>query len=147
VTVKGRPATAVETAMLDERPAMDAFERSSVPSAVGALVTFAGVVRNHDDGRAVVELEYVGHPTAADVLAQVARDVTGRHPGAVTVRMAHRTGLLAIGDVALFAEVGAAHRGEAFALCAELVEEVKRVLPVWKRQVFTDGTDEWVNSP
>jgi molybdopterin synthase catalytic subunit len=147
VDIDERASTAVETAMIDHRDAMGAFERSSTPPAAGAVVCFAGVVRDHDEGRAVRELEYVGHPTAADVLDRVAREVAGRHPAAVLVRMAHRTGLLAIGDVALFAEVAAAHRAEAFAACADLVDEVKRVLPVWKRQVFPDGTDEWVNSP
>jgi molybdopterin synthase catalytic subunit len=148
VTVGEQRSAAVETAMIDRREAMEAFEQESTPPAVaGAVVSFSGVVRNHDHDRGVRELEYVGHPSAADVLGQVAREVAGRHPAAVLVRMAHRTGLLSIGDVALFAEVGAAHRAEAFAACAELVEEVKRVLPVWKRQVFSDGSDEWVNSP
>jgi molybdopterin synthase catalytic subunit len=58
----------------------------------------------------------------------------------------HRYGLLGIGDVALAAAVSAAHRREAFDACAELVDEVKRRLPVWKRQVFADGADEWVGS-
>jgi molybdopterin synthase catalytic subunit len=56
-------------------------------------------------------------------------------------------GLLAIGDVALACAVSAAHRGQAFAACAELVDEVKARLPIWKRQVFTDGEEEWVACP
>lgn len=112
----------------------------------GAQVVFCGVVRDHDDGRAVTALEYQGHPSAAAVLAEVATDFAGR-PDVLAVAVSHRVGNLAIGDVALVAAVSTAHRGEAFATCAALVDEVKRRLPIWKRQVFADGSDEWVNCP
>jgi len=111
------------------------------------MATFVGIVRDHDHGRGVVELEYVAHPSAAEVLRQTVEDVLTRHATVLTARVAHRTGLLTVGDRAFFVEVAAAHRGEAFAACSQLVEDVKRLLPVWKRQVFTDGTEEWVNSP
>ncbi|GAA0296870.1 molybdenum cofactor biosynthesis protein MoaE [Kineococcus aurantiacus] len=115
-------------------------------AAAGAVVTFAGVVRDHDHGRGVRELEYVGHPGAAGVLAAVVAEVTaGADVDAVAV--SHRLGHLAIGDVALAVAVSAAHRGEAFAACARLVDEVKDRLPVWKHQHFTDGTSEWVACP
>jgi molybdopterin synthase catalytic subunit len=110
----------------------------------GAVVTFSGDVRDHDHGRSVARLEYEGHPTAASVLAQVAQAVAERHD-VIAVAVMHRVGPLAIGDSALVAAVSSAHRKEAFAACADLVDEVKAQLPVWKHQVFTDGTDEWVN--
>ena len=113
--------------------------------AAGATVTFSGVVRDHDDGRSVTELEYQVHPSAAAVVVQVAADIAGRD-GVIAVAVTHRYGELRIGDVALAASVSAAHRGEAFAACSDLVDEVKRRLPVWKRQVFGDGSDEWVGS-
>jgi molybdopterin synthase catalytic subunit len=113
--------------------------------AAGAVVTFGGVVRNHDGGRSVTEIEYVGHPTAGEVVAQVAADVVARFP-VDAVAVVHRVGTLGVGDVALAAAVSAAHRAEAFAATAELVEEVKRRLPVWKRQVFPDGSHEWTGS-
>jgi molybdenum cofactor synthesis domain-containing protein len=112
----------------------------------GAVVSFAGVVRDHDGRRAVRELDYVGHPSAADVLADVAAQAAGQ-PGVQALAVSHRIGTLAIGDVALAAAVSCAHRGEAFAACSWLVDEVKHRLPVWKRQVFADGTEEWVNCP
>lgn len=112
----------------------------------GAVVSFAGVVRDHDGGRSVTELEYVGHPSAQDVLAEVAAEFAAR-PGLHAVAVSHRVGMLTIGDVALACAVSASHRGEAFAACAELVDEVKRRLPIWKRQVFTDGQEEWVACP
>jgi molybdopterin synthase catalytic subunit len=107
-------------------------------------VSFSGDVRDHDHGRDVAHLEYEGHPTAAAVIAEVAADIAKRHD-IIAIAVLHRVGPLQVGDSALVAAVSAAHRGEAFAACSELVDETKHRLPVWKHQVFTDGTDEWVN--
>ena len=121
-------------------------EDAVADKSAGAVVSFGGVVRDHDGGRSVTELEYVGHPTAAEVLGELAAEFAAR-PEVVAVAVSHRVGLLGIGDVALACAVSAAHRGEAFAACAELVDEVKKRLPIWKRQVFTDGEEEWVACP
>jgi molybdopterin synthase catalytic subunit len=121
-------------------------ERLVNDATAGALVSFAGVVRDHDGGRSVTRLHYEGHPDAGAVLCEVANDVAAL-PGVTSVAVSHRVGDLAIGDIALAAAVSAPHRGEAFAACGRLVEEVKARLPIWKHQFFTDGTDEWVNSP
>ena len=137
----------VITAMLADEESMDRFASSAYPNESGAVITFVGVVRNHDHGRGVSELEYVAHPSASEVLQQAAESVAARHPDVGTMRVGHRTGLLAVGQRSLLVEVSAAHRAQAFAACAELVEDVKRVLPVWKRQVFADAGEEWVNSP
>lgn len=119
----------------------------AVRSAVaGAVVSFAGVVREHDHGHPVTELEYVAHPTAGMVLADVAARVA-TEPGVLGLAVSHRVGTLSVGDVALVAAVASEHRAAAFAACARLVDEVKAQLPVWKRQVFADGGDEWVNCP
>lgn len=112
----------------------------------GAVVSFRGVVRDHDHGRGVTLLEYEGHPTAADVLREVATEIAA-DPEVYAVAISHRIGVLKIGDVALVAAVSTAHRAVAFAACARLVDEVKARLPIWKRQVFSDGTEEWVNCP
>jgi molybdopterin synthase catalytic subunit len=135
-------------AEISETP-VSAAEHAALVSdrTAGAVVTFEGVVRDHDHGRGVAELEYSGHPSAKDVIAEVAAEVAARHPEVRAIAVSHRLGHLAIGDVALACAVSAAHRREAFVVCAELVDEVKAKLPVWKRQVFTDGTDEWVNCP
>ena len=115
-------------------------------AAAGAVVTFAGVVRDHDGGRAVLGLEYSAHPTAAAVVAEVAADVAARSAGVRAVAISHRVGALSVGEVALACAVAAEHRHAAFQTCAALVDEVKKALPVWKHQLFADGTDEWVNS-
>ena len=114
--------------------------------AAGADVTFCGVVRDHDHGRTVRALEYSSYPTAAQIIREVAAEIAAE-PDVIAVAVSHRIGELAIGDVALVASVTAAHRKQAFESCARLVDEVKTRLPIWKRQVFDDGTDEWVNCP
>jgi molybdopterin synthase catalytic subunit len=121
-------------------------EDAVADKAAGAVVSFAGVVRDHDGGRSVTELEYVGHPTAQDVITEIAAEFAAR-PGLTAVAVTHRIGMLGIGDVALACAVSAAHRGEAFTACADLVDEVKKRLPIWKRQLFTDGEEEWVACP
>ena len=121
-------------------------ERLVAQTSAGAVVTFCGAVRDHDGGRTVVSLEYVGHPSAEDTI----RAVAGRAaemPGVLAVAVSHRVGTMAIGDAALVAVVSSAHREAAFGACARLVDELKRELPIWKRQVFGDGTDEWVHCP
>lgn len=138
---------AVLLAAVGEAP-LDVAEHAALVerAEAGAVVTFAGVVRDHDGGRSVTGLTYSAHPTAESVVAEVAEAVAARAEGVRALAVSHRVGELAIGDVALACAVAADHRREAFATCAELVEEVKRLLPVWKHQVFTDGTDEWVGS-
>jgi molybdopterin synthase catalytic subunit len=138
---------AVLRATVGEEP-LDVAEHAALveQAAAGAVVTFAGVVRDHDGGRAVRSLDYSAHPTAGKVVAEVAADIAARAAGVRAIAVSHRVGPLGVGDVALACAVAADHRREAFATCAELVDEVKRRLPVWKHQSFSDGTDEWVGS-
>ncbi|MBF4580053.1 molybdenum cofactor biosynthesis protein MoaE [Frigoribacterium sp. VKM Ac-2530] len=113
--------------------------------ASGAVVTFEGVVRDHDGGRDVAALHYEQHPSAGEVMGSVAEQIAAEHP-AVTIAVQHRVGDLEIGDVALACAVASPHRAEAFAACSALVDLVKERLPIWKRQAFTDGPDEWTAS-
>jgi molybdopterin synthase catalytic subunit len=115
-------------------------------SSSGAVVSFSGVVRNHDGGRSVTAIEYVAHPTAGSVLARVVAEVTAGSE-AEAVAVSHRVGPLNVGEAALVIAVAGVHRAEAFETAMQLVDEVKRQLPVWKRQIFLDGSDEWVDCP
>lgn len=115
-------------------------------AAAGAVVSFAGVVRNHDGGRDVVRLEYSAHPSAPQTLADVVAQVAADADGVRAIAVSHRIGDLRIGDAALVAVVAADHRAAAFQTCARLVDAVKERLPVWKHQFFADGSEEWVNS-
>jgi len=125
------------------------IDTSSVAKSVahpgaGAVVTFEGVVRDHDHGRDVAELNYESHPSAQEVLESVASE-TAQLPDVICVSVVHRVGPILIGEAALVASVATAHRAEAFRICETLVNLTKDRLPVWKHQVFTDGTEEWVN--
>jgi molybdopterin synthase catalytic subunit len=119
-----------------------AIEALVVSSENGALVTFRGIVRDHDHGLAVTALDYQAHPDAVgfleDCCARVAAE-TG-----LPVAAAHRVGSLVVGDTALVASVAAPHRAEAFTACARLVELIKSTVPIWKRQHLADGATEWV---
>jgi molybdopterin synthase catalytic subunit len=111
--------------------------------AAGGTTVFIGTVRSSDGGRDVSSLRYEAHPDAVAVLQEVAEQVAGRHD-AIAVAAVHRTGLLAIGDLAVVVAVAAGHRGEAFAAGKELIDEVKARVPIWKQQSFTDGAVAWV---
>ena len=141
----GRVAPArVAFARVDPAPiTVEECERAVASDSVGAVVTFAGVVRNHDGGKSVLSLEYSAHPSAESVIEQVAASVAAEFPS-VTLAVAHRIGALEIGDVALACAAASAHRADGFAACARLVDEVKTRVPIWKKQHFADGSTEWV---
>ena len=112
----------------------------------GAVVTFIGYVRERDHGEPVEVLDYSSHPTADQVAHDLAAKLTadGR---VIRLAVVHRTGHLAVGDVAVVAAVSAEHRREAFEVCRQLIDEFKATVPIWKHQTFTDGSDEWVGLP
>ncbi|MYR06635.1 molybdenum cofactor biosynthesis protein MoaE [Gordonia sp. SID5947] len=124
----------------------EALVAEAAGGAAGAVVGFVGAVRNHDAGREVTRLVYSAHPSAPTVLTEVVGEIAGAGNGVWAVAVSHRVGELAIGDVAFVVAVAADHRRAAFELCAQLVDEVKARLPVWKHQFFGDGSDEWVGS-
>lgn len=128
-----------------ERPLdLAAMQALVADRSAGAVVSFCGDVRDNDHGRAVRSLHYEGHPTAAGILAEVADEIAARFD-LVGLAVAHRVGSIPIGESALIAVVSSRHRGEAFTACHALVDLTKERIPVWKYQVFEDGTHEWVN--
>ena len=140
MTVVLRAELTEETIELAEHEALGGH------AAAGAVVGFAGVVRDHDGGRTVTRLEYSAHPTAQQTLAEVAAEIAADSHGVRAIAVSHRIGALRIGDAALVAAVAADHRGAAFETCERLVDAVKARLPVWKHQFFADGSEEWVGS-
>jgi molybdopterin synthase catalytic subunit len=129
----------------------DPIDAAEVLAAVedagaGGVVSFTGLVRDVDGGRAVTALEYEAHPGAQDALRAVAEAVASDLP-VVAVAALHRTGLLQVGDVAVVVAAAAPHRGEAFDAARRLIDDLKREVPIWKRQVFADGVEEWVGTP
>ncbi|WP_406064316.1 molybdenum cofactor biosynthesis protein MoaE [Streptomyces sp. NBC_01077] len=113
--------------------------------AAGGTALFVGTVRDHDGGRPVASLAYSAHPGAEAELRRVAEKVAAGFPVRALVAV-HRTGHLAVGDVAVIAAVACPHRAEAFAACERLVEDLKHEVPIWKRQIFVDGDEEWVGA-
>ena len=112
----------------------------------GGSVLFTGQVRDLDAGRSVLGLEYEAHPSAGDELARVLAEVAAQFPR-VALSAVHRVGVLEIGELAVAVAAGAAHRDEAFRAARLLIDRVKDEVPIWKRQRFADGGDEWVGSP
>jgi molybdopterin synthase catalytic subunit len=113
------------------------------PSA-GAVATFDGRVRDHNDGREVAGLEYQAYPALALATGrQILEEEVARH-GLLCARAAHRTGSLVIGESAVWVGVSAAHRGPAFDAVRAIMERLKYELPVWKKETYVDGSTEWV---
>ncbi len=115
-------------------------------SVDGGVTLFVGKVRDHDGGRGVSGLDYSAHPTALERLREVCELVAGRHD-VHGVAAVHRVGRLAIGDLAVVIGTSAAHRGTAFDASRDLIDTLKSTVPIWKHQVFLDGSDEWVGTP
>ena len=110
----------------------------------GGVASFLGLVRNHHAGREVLRLDYSAYgPMAEAECARIVAEAESRWQVAIALR--HRVGSLAIGDAAVAVVAASAHRDEAFAACRHVIEEVKRRVPVWKREYYADGTVAWVD--
>lgn len=114
--------------------------------AAGGVVSFTGLVRADDGGRVVTSLEYTAHPSALGLMTSVVQAVASSLP-VVRVAAVHRVGLLAIGDVAVVVAASAAHRDQAFVAARRLIDDIKDQVPIWKHQLFADGSQEWVGTP
>ena len=111
----------------------------------GGVAAFVGTVRDHHQGRPVVELEYSAYGAMAEAeCGRIVEETERRWP--VRVALRHRIGLLAIGEAAVAIAVAGAHRDEAFAACRHVIEELKRRVPIWKRERYADGSVEWVGA-
>ncbi|MEZ0076705.1 molybdenum cofactor biosynthesis protein MoaE [Planotetraspora sp. GP83] len=113
--------------------------------AAGGTAVFVGTVREQDHGRPVTLLSYSAHPSAGEVLRQVAEKVAGDYP-VTALAAVHRVGDLRLGDIAVVVAVACPHRGEAFEACRKLIDDLKDEVPIWKHQVFADGDAEWVGA-
>ncbi|WP_134742003.1 molybdenum cofactor biosynthesis protein MoaE [Nocardioides sp. 503] len=112
----------------------------------GGVTVFIGRVRDHDGGKGVSGLDYSAHPSALERLREVCDRVAERHE-VHGIAAVHRVGHLDIGDVAVVVAAAAAHRGQAFDASRDLIDTLKDEVPIWKHQVFGDGTEEWVGAP
>ena len=114
--------------------------------ASGGLTLFVGRVRDHDGGKGVDGLDYTAHPTALEVMRGICERIAQEYD-VHGVAAVHRTGSLAIGDIAVVIATTAAHRGQAFDASRALIDTLKAEVPIWKHQRFADGSEEWVGTP
>lgn len=110
--------------------------------AAGGVAVFVGTVREQDNAKAVDLLDYSAHPSAADVMREVAESVITDDITALAA--VHRVGRLQVGDLAVVVAVSAPHRGAALTVCKDMIDTLKHRVPIWKHQAFSDGSDEWV---
>lgn len=122
-----------------------ALRRELADPAAGGYAAFEGWIRNHNEGHAVLRLEYEAYEplcvSEGDAVLAEARerfDILGAH-------CVHRHGLLEIGDCAVWVGVSAAHRDAAFLACRYVIDQVKVRLPIWKKEHYADGNSGWVN--
>ena len=113
---------------------------------VGGIGMFLGVVRNRDIGQDVASLDYSEHPTAASTLLDCAQRVAAAHE-VVAIAVEHRVGHLEVGELAVVVAASAVHRHAALAACAQLINDLKDRVPIWKEQHFASGESEWVGLP
>lgn len=136
--------SAVVVAEIRETPlSVDEMIAAVQHDQAGAIATFIGIVRNHDEGHAVQTLDYTAHPSATQVLTDIADELAARGD-TLAIAAVHRVGHLEVGDLAVVVAVSAAHRGTAIEVCHELIDTIKVRAPIWKQQTFGDGSSEWV---
>ena len=113
----------------------------------GATVTFVGRIRDTNRGRAVARLKYEGAAgLAAAAFAEISAEARGRFEVSA-LRCVHRVGALEVGEIAVWIGVSAPHRGPAFDACRYLIDELKRRVPIWKKEFYQDGDSGWIHSP
>jgi molybdopterin synthase catalytic subunit len=132
-------------AISEERLELDPHLAAVEDPRLGAVTTFVGRVRDNDPDAEtpVVGLEYSSHPDAQAALQRIAQEAASASGAPAVVAVSHRIGKLDVGDAAVVIAVASEHRAEAFEVCREIIEAIKRDLPVWKRQLESDGSTSW----
>ncbi|HEX7667354.1 MAG TPA: molybdenum cofactor biosynthesis protein MoaE [Polyangiaceae bacterium] len=132
---------AVEKTPLDLARAVKAVSHSGA----GGVATFLGVVRDSNDGKEVLRLEYQAYDAmAVKEMERIASEISAEIPG-VRLAALHRVGLLEVGDLAVVCAASAPHRHEAFVACRLLIDRIKERVPVWKREHYVNGT-KWIRA-
>jgi molybdopterin synthase catalytic subunit len=124
---------------------LDELVRYVSDPEAGAIATFIGTTRNHNEGRKVIALDYEAYPEMAEKeLARIGADANKQWP---LCRMAivHRLGPVQIGDASVIIAVSSAHRDAAFAASRFAIEEIKKTVPIWKKEVF-EGGEVWIGT-
>lgn len=125
---------------------VDACRHDVEDPGAGAFVVFEGWVRDHNAGRTVTSLEYEAYEVLAEQEGGGIVEEARQRFGVLRLCVVHRTGHLAIGDLAVWVGVSAAHRADAFAACQYVMDEVKRRVPIWKREHYAEGSSAWIHN-
>jgi molybdopterin synthase catalytic subunit len=141
--ISGDPGAIRLLAVRESELSVDEVLAAVADPVAGGTVVFVGTVRDEDDGKVVVSLGYSAHPSVDVALREVAEHVVATHQ-VTALAAVHRVGDLAVGDLAVVVAASCPHRGEAFAACQALIDELKATVPIWKNQMFADGSQEWV---
>lgn len=144
----GSEAAAVDVYELTWEPlSIETLVRRVGLPACGAVATFVGIVRDHTGDRQVDHLEYEAYPGMAEaVMAQIGAEIRERWPSIRAIGIQHRLGRLGIGEASVVIAVSASHRLEVFDACRYAIERLKAIVPIWKKEVWTDG-EEWIEGP
>jgi molybdopterin synthase catalytic subunit len=113
--------------------------------SAGAFVAFEGWVRDLHQGRAVLKLDYQAYARLAQAEGEAILAEVPQRFDVLEARCAHRVGTLELGDLAVWVGISAAHRDAAFAACRHAIDEVKRRVPIWKREFYADGDSGWIH--
>jgi molybdopterin synthase catalytic subunit len=137
------PLLAIGRAPLALEPLTRAVTLDEASGSKGAVVTFLGLVRNHNLGRSVRYIEYDAYePLAIKTFERIADEVRTRWHG-VRLALHHRIGRLEIGEASVAIAASSPHRADAYAACRYAIERVKQIAPVWKHEYF-EGGDVWI---
>lgn len=123
----------------------DELKQAFCSTTAGAVVTFAGIVRDHHDGRRVLALEYEAYEELAMAEAAKIFSEAQEQFDILEASCVHRLGKLTVGEMAVWVGVSATHRDGAFAACQYMIDEIKKRLPIWKKEYYTDRDSRWVN--
>ena len=135
-----------ETARSVVREAIDTAALSRTEREDGALCVFTGVVRNHNDGKSVLYLEYEGYEEmVVSIFDEIASEAKQRF-GVTRVRIVHRLGRMEIGETSVAVAVSSPHRKEAFEACRFAIDTLKHKAPIWKKEFYADGSS-WLEGP
>jgi molybdopterin synthase catalytic subunit len=141
--VAGGSAAGRHVVLTDQTLSLDRCLAAVRGPGMGGIVTFTGMVRRHSRGTTIDHLEYEAYGPMAVKVMQTLCDEIEREIAGACLAVEHRTGRLEIGDVAVVIAAAAAHRAEAFAACRAMIDRLKQCVPIWKKEIGTDG-DEWV---
>ena len=133
--------------LADDRFEVEPLRARLLHDAAGAYASFEGWVRDHNDGRPVGGLFYEAYAELAEREGEAIVVEAIERFGVAAAHCVHRTGELAIGDMAVWVGVSAGHRGEAFEACRWIIDEIKARVPIWKRERYLDGDADWLHPP